>query len=722
VKPVHIDRAIVGWLAAALVVWCCCLVILWSWALDTSGGSDLITVAAGLLAISVASVLPGRAVRATRRVLSWLKVSGSIAIALASGGPKRSRPAEAKAMMRLLASVSIAAFCCGVVSTAAVFAAPAVMKKLAVELALDYPGWTLVRLVVQFAGTFPMAVGIVLTFLASAMVRAGSGRDVYASVFRQWLWAGAIGLGVFAACCRIGLNVVALSALAGVAILAAATLIFQRQGVTVRPGAIRKPLETPGAGRRFAVASTYAAGAVAGVCQLRLMTDVLAIGLTGRLCWTAATVGLLAWFLSRFDRKSRPPGQAQLIGAIIGVPSGLLLQAALVIAPGADGALAAFCRGLAVLTQIPLAALVAVIISRQRRLFAYAGGRAKDYLSSASGGVALGIVGMVMVICLSALLPAFPNAAAVLLVLALGTCAAGIIGGVVRTEMPRGQLRWTCTGAALMFSLAAATLPAMRPDLWRTGGVRFGVWLTRAAAGHSPRGPVSVLPGRAPRRSREIDELAREIMTAKPGRWLAVVVCAEDLPPRPLAALPPTLLPADPTAVAVATFSSGDKAGRWQRVGAERIRRSAFDGVYVHSLPTWHPDAWRSYNRRALERVVLAAGRDGPAVLRLQARDGSLPTALSAVKTFEQIAGPCRLFVKPLRDGVDMLAVAQRPSSLRMPATADMASVSGRRLWYEWPAIKPMEMLNVTTRQPDGPSIRQFISRLEAVRRYEAGS
>ena len=115
-----IDRTIVIWLAAALVVWTCCLVVLWGWAFDTSGASTLVTLAATLLAICLASVVPGRAVRLTRQVLGWLKFGDALAIALAADGPKRSRPQEVRAMMHLLAGVAILTTIGALASTASI--------------------------------------------------------------------------------------------------------------------------------------------------------------------------------------------------------------------------------------------------------------------------------------------------------------------------------------------------------------------------------------------------------------------------------------------------------------------------------------------------------------------------------------------------------------------------------------------------------------------------
>jgi len=662
--------------------------------------------------LSVASVLPGRAVRATRRVLTWIGMGESVSAALALGGPRRSRPEDAKAMMRLLASMSIMAFFGGVLTSAAVVAGGIVMDRMAGQFSLSDPGWAVVRLMIKFLGMLPMAMGVVLTFLASAMVRAGSGRDIYASIFRQWLWAMAGGSAVFAACCWAGMNVVALSSVSGLSVLAGAALTFQRQGFTVRPGAARKPVETPGGSKRLSVAFGYVAISSAGACQVRILTDIAGVGTVGLLLWVSITVALLGWFLRRVDRKSRPPGRGQMIGAVIGTVSGLLLQMSMVVCMSGRGVFETVCWALAGMAQVPLAALVAVIVSRQRRLFAYAGGRARGYLAATTGGAAAGIAGVLALAWLSVWTPASAGPAVVLVVIALGICAGGIIRGVVRTDQSREQLRWTCTGAVLMLALAAAMLPEMRSHNWGKGVLQLGVWLTRVASVHSHGGGVTVMPAQPVLTSSEIDQLAVRAMLTRPGKWLAAVVSDDDVPMRLPTNLSLTVLLADFSAAPAGECKSGDGARQWQRLQVEQLRLREFDGIYFHSLPSWHVDAWRHYSRKSMMAVLGASKPDAPAMLRLQACDRSMPLALAAVRAFEQIVGPCRVYVKLLPNAADLLAITEVPGLPPQVSQSGVSSVQSRRLWYEWPDIKPLELLSMTCRQSNRPSIAEFASRL----------
>ncbi len=65
------DRMIVIWIATALIVWTCCLAVLWGGVFDASGESMLVTLSAILLALSTAILLPTRLVRIGLGVLRW---------------------------------------------------------------------------------------------------------------------------------------------------------------------------------------------------------------------------------------------------------------------------------------------------------------------------------------------------------------------------------------------------------------------------------------------------------------------------------------------------------------------------------------------------------------------------------------------------------------------------------------------------------------------------
>ena len=73
-KPALIDKVLVIWIAAVLVVMTACLTILWSWALDSSGRSTLLAISATFWAVSAAAGVPSRLSRAGQRLAIWLKL------------------------------------------------------------------------------------------------------------------------------------------------------------------------------------------------------------------------------------------------------------------------------------------------------------------------------------------------------------------------------------------------------------------------------------------------------------------------------------------------------------------------------------------------------------------------------------------------------------------------------------------------------------------------
>lgn len=762
------------WLAGSLVVWICCLHVVWSFAMDAAGSSALLGAAAMLLAISLAAILPARAVRAGVMVARWLRLGDAVSISLASAGPGPRRRGEARAQMTLLAAVAVAATVGGAISTAAIFPAAGLVARLAGGLTLSSAEWSIVKLGVQFACMVPLAIGITLVFLASAIVRASAGRDSYAAVVRDWLWAAAGGVAVFAACRAGGLNALALACVMPAAVLGGAILALHRRSLAVGGSRRRRPLETPGPARRMAVAAAFAVVAVAVMVQLRLAGDVLAAGMLARACWLVASTAAMAVFIRNVDRKSKPPGRGQEIGAIIGLAAVLLLQASLVIAAfapaggrpgGLGGAWSAglvLCAALAVGLQVPLAGLAAVVLSRQRRLFACAGGRARGYLCCATFGPGAAIVAYF--IC-SQLRPgplAMSPAAILLIVTALGLCAGGVLAGLRRARLPRRQLQWLIWGVVLMCGLAAALLAAIHRAGAAGGSARPGVWLTSVSGpvgepgrGLIPGPAMELLPSTEVWRSGRIDRLIWRIFTAGKGQWLAAVDSPSELPQPMRSSRRVTFACPDPTAWPASWSATAGRRPARSMYDYGYIRRSGFDGLLLACGPAGSPDGWRFYNGRTAARLASCllpadprspAGRRGPAVLRIQARGAGLARALGAIKAFDRAVGPCVFAADRRAEAVDIVVVTARDmpadfpanlpagtpaglpgspanSPIESPAGSPAGSAAGDwfvtarvdLLWYYWPGITPTGILVADVGLRRGPDVRDFVASLRPV-------
>ena len=677
----------------------------------------LVTLVATLSAISLAAVIPGRAIRATRRVLEWFRFGDSLAIALAAGGPKSSRRGEARAMMRLLGVVALLSALGGLGSMGMIFLAREFTDKLTSEMLFSQVTWTLCKLLVQFVGMFPMALGIALSFLATGMIRLGSGRDVYASLVREWVLSAAIALGIFVALRHLGLGLLTLGGLCGLAMLLAAIVVLRRQVVTLRPGGVKKPLESPGIARRAKTVVTFAAIAIVAQLQLRLLSDCLAAGMLQSGCWVAGSAALIWWFLRRTDHRSNLPSQTQASGAMIGVVVSVSFQIGLLIAAIGGDLPSIVSFAFAAGIQIPAVALVAMIVSRQRRLFAYAGGRARGYLSCAAGGGSLGLLCYLLIGSIPGSLSVFPLGSIVILLAVLVLCAVSILDGIVHARGPGLQLRWTAAGAVLVCAVTAGLLGTTRQSTRRTGPVKPGVWLT--AAGQRD-GESDLLEGVLPRpprwRGKEIDKALGEILSERKGRWLVAAVSRRDLPEKIAQGVHVFVCSPDPTAIPTGVWkhppivtADGDY------FSAGHLRRERFDGLLLALMPGEHPAAVKCYNDRMMSRVLKCLQPNAVAVLRIQASDRGLGVALSAVRTFRQAVGPSWVAIQHNARQADIL-VAGPIGRVKRPRPGKGSYVArAKQLWYDYPNVKPIRVAHSNGPYCGGPSIRGMIAQLRNV-------
>lgn len=703
------DKVIVVWISTTLTVWTCCLVMLWAVSFDASPETTLLTISATFLAISFAISLPGRVVRTTRRVRRRLGLSDPLATSAPQSGPKRSRTAEARASMRLLGASVILAVAGGLLSTAALLGSKILIDTWIAAMLFSPVTWRACKLMVAFVGMLPIACGIALSFLMTGMVQAGSGRDIYASVFREWLWGIAGGLGVFAVCRQWGLSVQGVVSITAVALLGGAGIIFQRLKVTTRPGQIRRPVENPSLSRRLGIALMFGVIALAIIFQLRLFYDAAGIGLAGAGLWMSASVGLLSIFLRRVDHKSRPPGNPQQIGASVGACGTLLLQGALLISGTSGGIVGVVCclGGLAL--QVPLTGMAALILSRQRRTFAYAGGRARQYVCFASGGVGLAILGYMGI-------ASIPGGPVIVFVGVLGLCVGWILKGITGAKRAADQLKWAINGTILLCSMTVGILGAIRHSASTIGRVRPGVWLTTviARSGSNPSRPITgVLPNPQFWRGKRIDQMLSEILERHKGRWWVVAGSANDLPRTLDPDVHVTISSPDPTAVdkniRADPFAKARGRGFFSVI---RSPRELFDGILITPLSTDNPHAWRCYNTQTMHRALEGLQKGGLAVLRLQSRDGGMGLMLGAVRTFESIIGPCWIAFEHRAGQLDILIFGPAWGVRRPQGYENVIVCSSKRLWYEWPNVRPLSLLAPRRTMRQRPDVNEFVEQL----------
>lgn len=731
-RSAQIDRVFVIWIAALLVLWTACLVILWGWAFDTSGASALITLAATMLAISAAVVFPPRAAQAARRVVVWLRLEDLPATAFSQAGTGRIGPRQARALTRMLAVATIFAVACGFCSMLAIYVGRSFADAVGRRFLWMPLAWGALKLLVQFVGMFPIAMGLTATFLSTSLLRSGSGRDVYASLCGDWLRAIAAGLLIFSIVWLGGVNLVGAACVAGLLLLACAVGLFSRQRVTVRP-VRRVGAAQPAPARRseLKVLAGFAALALSLLVQLRLLADVGGLGLPVRVGWLALSLGALGTFVRRADRRSRPPGRRQDAGAVIGIMAGLMIQSALAgtcvsAQSQGNGLLTALCTCFAVGLQIPIAALAGIVFSRQRRLFAIGGGGAPAYAGAATMGCGLGVLAYLAALSL-------PAGATMLLAGGLAVLAGGVIAGIGGAVRPDRQLRWGGWGAALICAVAASMLVARRQAGPAGSTVTAGTWLTSVVVPQEgsrvPR-RAGCLPILHRWRSDALSYAMAQIMIAQERRasgqnlrWWVVSSSDLDLPGAALAEVFMSSSFPDPAAVPPGRWRDllvpGADAGFLQ---AAQTSNQRFDGIMLAPLPADHPHAWRCYNTQALRRCWSRTHPNGLFLLRTQARPGYFAAALSVARTFHSVVGP-GWAVAEIRGGrLDLLLVGPAGAAAARPSTSPegVFVVSTERIWEDWSQIALISLASPTalrySRRPSAISLQYWLDSVQEPR------
>ena len=681
-KPAALDRLMLTWIGTALVVWVACLVILWGWALDTSGVSSVLALASAMLAVAAAAPLPGRLARAFQGMMIRLGRQDVGAMELTMAAPFISQRRDALAAVRLLGIAAVFAALCGLASTLAILAGRAIVLWLSRWTLWTPFAWTVLKIAVQAVAMLPIALAICVVFHLGALIRGGSGRDPYAAAFRVWLWSLAAGLLVFGAAWLAGANLVGLAAVCGVALLAAAAGLLVRREQSVGAQRRQRQIENrPGLRIRLSVAFSFAILALICAIQARMLTDIVGLDIGWCACCAALSVGLLAAMMRQVDRRPRPPARTHGAGAAMGVVAAAVMQSALGLILTAGGGASGLWAALAVAAQVPLAACGAIVLSRQRRLFAGMGGRPRAYLACVCAGSAAGLLAYVAI--------GWASLSAIwLLGLATALLASAAIVGIAAATEVSGQVGWAACGAALAGALAAGAVVSIE-RAGGTAGNAVGAWLTTVSDAGSPPGPLGFLPSwrlRA-RRSIGVSNAVEGVLAARSGAWWLVVGSVRDLP----AEMPPRVV-----AVASSPDPSADGLDRpkgwealhglWEPSASVDFFRPAsadgrtFDGIFLAPMPADQPQAWRCYNDAAIERCASRLNPGGVMMLRTQARADRLSSALAAAATFHSVVGSSWVVVDLGDDDIDLMMVGPAARVARPAPQAGLYVVPSDKL------------------------------------------
>jgi hypothetical protein len=569
------------------------------------------------------------------------------------------------------------------------------------------PAWAVAKGLLQFLGVFPLAAGLSVLFLVTALVRHGPGRDGYATTCRHWAYGVALALALLALVWAAGLSLLLAMTGAGIVLASSAAFLLWRAKPVLRPRRFAGPVEpSRQVRRRLGVAASFAGLVATLLVQLRLLCDVGAVGMAGRLAWAAASLAALAAFMGRADEKSHAPTAATSLAGMIGLVCGLVMQSALAMTclwaqAAGNAALAAVSAGLAVASQAPLAALMGMVLSRQRRMFAAKGGSARTFFADAAAGAGAGFLTFAVATALLAGRTTF-------LILVFGALAGGVLGGMLLGPGGRGALKWAATGAVLFCSLVLAVLvPIGHLARW-VGRISPGDGLSaisRRDADGSWRlaGCLPLVPGW---RGAGVTAAAEQILGAKEhrGRWWVLAISSRDVPTLQAGVRMMVSLPglADGTSMQGAPSSNG---GLFPET---KIMRQSFDGIMMCLLPADHPQAWRCYNERAMQRCFGHLHSGGCMVLRVQAGLNELDRALAVARTFHQVVGSGWAIGEASHDRLDLL-LAGPESAVQCPAICQGTfAVPLERLWERWPGIRPIHVTSPSNMGQAGPSSAPF--------------
>lgn len=690
-KSARAQRVFVIGVAAAIAVGWLCAAVLWCGAFGSSGESSLLTVAAAMLAVMLALGVPRWAIRLGRR----FSPAGSLEdlLAASKGSPSGPGGATMKKLLALAAVVAAAS-----IPLEAALVGPGGSLAAAVDGAFLWsaPASLAASLAVRVACLLPMALATAMALLALTLVRGGWGRDQYSGAFSDLLLGLALAAAAFGGAWWAGLDLLGLSMVMAVGLLAAGAAMVTATASTARSGSAVAEQGNPASIFRRDVWPAFAAGLLTLAVQQRMMSDVLGLGEAPQMLWFAATLAATAAFLKGQDRQSHAMNRCEIPAVAVGLTCGLVFQTAAVLLCVWRGEAFWPCVVLAAAIQVPLAALAATVFSRQRRSFAQAGGTARAYLARACGGSAAGVLAYLGAAHLH-------RGLLVLLAMALGAMTLAVIAAIMRSDRWRQQLRWAFFGAAVLVAATAGIVTAARETTRQFDEVAMGAWLS---AGRVDRDDLPAYLPMPPRRlsAAVTDALLRTLARVPRGGLWRQVGLGQDLP-QGQGLLFETMPLDDSLRLAV--------AGRGRGEGAVGGPARQYDGALVTMLPADHPQAWRCYNVDEMSRVVRRVHAGGPVLLRTQCRGSCPRAALAVAATFLAQMGGGWAAIAFEDDDLDMLLCGPHHALPPPNASAGMVVLSLEEL-VAGPATSPIWTLRAPGRVgaalPAGFDLRRHIA------------
>lgn len=669
----RLDQWTLRLMFATLALWSACLWVIGAEAFGACWAASVELAAIELAALAFALSVPDLELNLIflvyRRFDSAAATAAQMAVApFAPPAPQGS--AGPRGLLRLMAMAAVACTVGGLITTAAISAAPQAIRMLAGLFIWPAWAWVVVRLVLAWVMMLPLALAAGWLTMVASLVRRHGPKDPYRQVTRDLLWGSAVGLAAAAGLWSAGMDLPGVALACSAVMIAAATATVARTSTGVKRSRPAEPVAVllRPTRQRWMNLLEWAVLACVVTCQCRALRDAAGAGWSAAWLWAAGTGGLVAAAAVRQDRRRNPVPAVETAAAAAGAMVLVVIQLALLGLAAAAGRWARTpLIALAVAGQVPLAHLAATILVRRRRLFPEASLPGRFWLAGAAAGAAVGSYAAV-----SALSAA--GGLTVLAAVALAVVAAAVLAvgsGQLRrarrsTRRPTGaraafdQLRWAGLGAAVILAVAMVCVGLARSAREALGGpVAVGASLTAVGDGNASQAVLGSEAARAASPSSPepvLSVLAGRLARARAGRWWFVAGGAYHPPPLAMEAPAMRAKMSFPDGVFGRLAKPLTGARRWGTFGRELpIRTAAFDGIYLAGLPADHPDAWCMYSQQVLRRCAGLLGRRGVLLVRTSAGRRGVAQLLAVAETFRSVPADAMAAIVMRGDRVEML-------------------------------------------------------------------
>ena len=772
------DRITIIAIFSALLAWNFCLRIFWASAVDSSGSFATSQLAIGFLGFWFAFAKRNFFAKLACKLIKEFKLEKLIPLDKALSQELDYSPENQQKKSALLTAGAFFAVLAMLTCMVYIMLAGHLCETIGKNFHFGSFAWGVIERILLAIGSLISGIGALGVFFAASQIRRNTGRDIYACLMRDILWSICVGFGLLTLAYWLGYNLTNFAfLLAGVIITAAIYHSNKKKTQSIHRRKV-KPIGKITSKQKIGLALSYFTIGLIFIIQIRLLNDTASASLTAKLFWLAFSMGLITFFVAMFDSQVRIIDRAQVGGLIIGIISCVFVQASEFYLQLAD--LGAFPRWIdwfgiwpapakflicfAIATQIPLAAMIGMFLSQQRRAFASSAGSAGQYFSCAFAGLFHAVIISTIIGALGWGLSAWIIAASLAFLAA---------GAYTRKNIKRISLHtgWRLWSIVLLASLLWGIIDVSNQTHKNVGDIFAGNWLSTKVESNISDDKKTfsqhgLLGSGKTWRSDTITKCVAKILDAKRGKWWTICSDKADMPtdyPQPENLDAESLTRWSSKNIPAGLYFLGSHPeppsaekkykkfhpplsftnSNFFKHAKQNLGASFYDGIYLAPMPADHPQAWRCYNmrnlKRAANRAVLYTYEKQPTgeshkkvsyglvMLRTQVGANNCRKALSIARTFHKTVGPGYAIIALNDEGVDMLLVgpdkafdiSKDLSLLDMlqkfkKNRYDIYLLPITELWSSHQSVKPISITSpISQRLSNMPTLKSFKDSLE---------